>query len=159
MRLLAEIFKTTEFMKLFLSLSLTLISILSFGQTSKDSIDFSISFSSCYDNDFVGLSINGVKVFDNVKIKTVNNGLSMSNVGIYQNDEGLWLIIDKQTRRLKKVLINDTLNCDILFNKALQKFKIPLKSGNNIFIDNCNLKRGLGGGLTVRQFHGTVYLD
>ncbi|MBC7722674.1 MAG: hypothetical protein H7068_11660 [Pedobacter sp.] len=100
-----------------------------------------------------------MKIFDNVKIITITNGLDISNVSIHQNDEGLWVTINKHTRRLKKILIKDILDCDILFNKKLQKFKISLKNGDNIFIGNCDSMKGLGKRLDVSQFHGIVYLD
>lgn len=137
-------------MNLFLSVIFTLISIFSFGQTSKDSIDFSIAFSSCFDTDFFELSINGMKIFNNTKITT--NGLSLSNVVMHQDDKGFWLTIDNRTKKLKKVLINDTLNFAISINKKLQKYKIALKNGSTILIDNCR-------GLNINQYHGTVYLD
>ncbi len=131
--------------------------IFSFGQTQKDSIKFSIAFSSCFDNDLTDLSINGVKVFYKVKITTAGID-GISNVSVYQDDKCLHLIIDKKETLLSKILIGDTLNCDILFNRNLEKFKLDLKNGENIFIDNC---RPIGTivSLNVRQFKGIVYLD
>ena len=146
-------------MRILIFLSLTLISVCSLAQASKDTIDFSITFSSCFEDDFVELSLDGVKIFNNVKVKTIDRVISISNVGVYQNSKGLWVTIDKTTKKSKRLSNSDTLNCDILFNNRLQKFRIALNRGNNIFIDNCDFKNGVARGLTVHQYRGTVYLD
>ena len=144
-------------MRLFLLVALYFISLASFAQTSKDSIDFSITFSGCFNKDMVGLKINGKNIFKDISTTTEDVN-SLSNVGLYQDEQAMWVIINKTKEKKGRIPLNEKLICEVSFNNKIQTLIIDLKDGNNIFFDNCR-PQGTVIKLNVKQFKGIVYLD
>jgi hypothetical protein len=55
-------------MRLFFFSVLTIFCLISFGQETKNNFEFSISFAACFQNDLVGLKVNGKTLIISQKV-------------------------------------------------------------------------------------------
>ncbi len=120
-------------MRLILLFILIIFTVTSFGQNSKDSLQFSIYFTECFKKDTVSLSLNGVPIFQNKNL-TTRLELGLANIYIHQDENNLWL---NSNEKLSKLNIKDTLHLDILLNRHLEKIKIDIKQGKYILLNKC----------------------
>jgi predicted P-loop ATPase/GTPase len=112
---------------------LTFVVATSFGQNSKDSLQFSIYFASGFNRDSLSLQINNTNIFEN-KFATTDLSDGITNIHIYQNQNNLRIWKDKKLPPLK---FKDLLVLDIKLNGRLEKVIVDLSNGKYVLIDKC----------------------
>lgn len=121
-----------------------------------EDFEFSISFAACFQNDKVGLKINGTTLINSQKV-TSNPVLGLTHLEAYQDNKALWVIkndIKQQFPLLpkgKKIVLN------IMLNGKWREFNVDMEKGKIIFIDNC--LQGSKQDLSIKQFKEMVLLD
>jgi hypothetical protein len=132
-----------------------------FGQNKKAAYQFSIQFASCFDNDMVGLKINGTKIFDSLQMTTYDKVIDITDIGVYQDDKGLWFVNSKQKENQRKISVKDSLILDVTLNGQLNTFHLPLNKGKIVFINYCFVKSNntTKKKLTIAQYTKPVQLD
>ncbi len=106
---------------------------ISFGQNAKDSLQFSIYFTRCFQNDTLSLTINGVNIFEKKVISTD----SSDGVADYvvQTKSAFWL---GQNKKLSTIKIKKINLLEIKLNSVSENFDVSLKRGKHILVDKCH---------------------
>jgi hypothetical protein len=136
-------------LKFFLFFLALHISNLTLGQTPK-SLDFSISLSSSFSGDTVSLNLNDINVIRN-QITRLDSLESFPDFGVYQNNEGLWILNGRTETLGEKILITNDITVDIYYNNTRVTKVINLKKGKFVFVDIRLDKSNSDAELTFRQ--------
>ena len=143
-----------------LLLLFSFISTLVLGQSEKP-FDFSLIIASCFKADTIKIRVNGQDLIDN---EIVNSDFStgVTELGIYQDNDGLWIQKGKEKIKKEKLTIDRQINLDIIVNRTRTTKIIDIKKGKILFVDNCFVKNQSGQTvqtLTVGQHKKTVRLE
>ena len=88
-------------MKKILSLVvIILISVNSYGQKHSKKTDFSLIIAECFDKDTIDLALNDIFLVDNYIVDS-DFSSGTTDLGIYQNKEGLWVQKGRDKQELK----------------------------------------------------------
>jgi hypothetical protein len=137
--------------------SFSLFALTSSGQETKEGFEFSISFAACFQNDLVGLKVNGKTLIRTQKV-TSDPVLGITHLSAYQDNKAVW-VTNKDTKQQFPLFANNKMvKLNIMLNVKWSDFNVDLEKGKIIFIDNCFLQ-GTRQELTIKQFRKTVLLD
>ncbi len=127
-----------------------------FAQKGDDNVKFSLRFTGCFKNDTLSLKINDAQVFEN-KIATTDRSDAVSNIYVFQNNNGLWI----DAIKFQEIKIRKRIMVDITINRQREKFEISLGRGKHLLIDKCNGKGSFIGWINLRvsQFKNRPLFD
>lgn len=146
-------------MRILLIYFLCFLNLTSKGQKPTRGLVYSIVFASCFQNDSVGLKLNGATLINSSFVSS-DSGRGITALAAYQDSHAGWLINKNEKKRLPMVIIKRKIALEVMLNGTWSKFYINLKKGKIMFINNCLVKdlEGRNQKLTVEQYKRNVQL-
>jgi len=133
----------------------------SFSQSKRKKNHFSLIIGSCFKSDTVDVSINGQKLVRNVVVES-NFSTGITQLAIYQDDNGLWVLNENERTNLGRMDVNKTLAVDIKINGVTTSKSVDLRKGWILMLDNCYTESKAGQPertVTAQQHKKTVVLE
>lgn len=112
-----------------------------FSHTTRDDFDYSIVFGGCFEKDIVSLKINNRSIFNNYKVEN-RDAIKKGNLSLTQADKKIHLFYNGQERFTGKVSFGFYLDIALTVNNKINKFKIDLRKGKVILVENCPIEKG-----------------
>ncbi|OKL39407.1 hypothetical protein [Pontibacter flavimaris] len=144
-------------------LAILLVSMIvgtSYSQSKRKKNQFSLIIGSCFKSDTVDISINGRGLVRNEVVES-NFSTGITQLSIYQDDNGLW-VLNKNERTNYGILdVNKTLTVDIRINGVNTSKSVNLRKGWVLILDNCytESKQGKPERTVTVQHNRTVVLE
>ena len=107
-----------------------------FSHTYKEDFDYSIVFGGCFEKDIVSLKINNTSIFNDYKVEN-KNAIKKGNLSLTQAKKRIHLFYNGQQKLKGRVNFTYYLNIDVTVNKRINKFKVDLRKGKVMLIENC----------------------
>jgi len=123
--------KQAIFILCFLALSYSV-----FSHTYKEDFDYSIVFGGCFEKDIVSLKINNTSIFNDYKVEN-KNAIKKGHLSLTQAKKRIHLFYNGQQKLKGRVNFTYYLNIDVIVNKQINKFKVDLRKGKVLLIENC----------------------
>lgn len=145
--------KQTIFILCFLASSYSV-----FPHSYKEDFDYSIVFGGCFEKDIVSLKINNSSIFSDYKVEN-ENGIKKGNLSLTQGRKKINLFYNGEQKTKARVNFKYYLSLDVIVNRQVKKFKIDLRKGKVLLIENCPTKDSKEGKeLTLEQLQDQVIL-
>ncbi len=130
-----------------------------FSHTYKEDFDYSIVFGGCFEKDIVSLKINNTSIFNSYKVEN-KNAIKKGNLSLTQARKKIHLFYNGQQKIKGRVNFSHYLNIDVTVNQQVNKFKIDLRKGKVLLIENCPEQDSLEEAkkLTIEQLQDQVIL-
>jgi hypothetical protein len=120
----------------------TLTTTLTVGQNLPKKYDFSIIIASCFESaDIVEIKLNDTDICRMTDLKS-DFATGLTDLRVYQDDEGLWIINRHEKIKKDKLTIGKRLKLDVTVNGEINSKELNLKKGRIIFVDNCYMRAG-----------------
>lgn len=145
-------------------LAIFLVSMIvgtSYSQSKRKKNLFSLIVGSCFESDTVDISINGQGLVRNEVVES-NYSTGITQLAIYQDDNGLWVLNKNERTNLGRIDVNKTLTVDIRINGVKTSKSVDLRKGWILILDNCYTESKEGKPertVTVQQHKKTVVLE
>lgn len=142
-------------------LLITIIVGTSFSQSKRKKSHFSLIIGSCFKSDIVDISINGQELVRDVVVDS-NFSTGVTQLAIYQDDDGIWILNENVKTNLGKLDVNKTLALNIKINGVATSKSVDLRKGWILMLDNCYTESKTGKPertITVQQHKKTVVLE
>ena len=133
----------------------------SFSQSKGKKNHFSLIVGSCFKSDTVDVSINGQKLVRNEVVES-NFSTGITQLAVYQDDNGLWVLIKNERTNLGRLDVNKTFAIDIKINGMTTSKSVDLRKGRILILDNCYAESKAGKPertVTVQQHKRRVVLE
>ena len=130
-----------------------------FSHTYKEDFDYSIVFGGCFEKDIVSLKINNTSIFNDYKVEN-KNAIKKGNLSLTQAKKRIHLFYNGQQKLKGRINFTYYLNIDVTVNKQVNKFKVDLRRGKVLLIENCAISGSSeeAKNLTIEQLHDQVIL-
>ena len=127
--------------------------------TYKEDFDYSIVFGGCFEKDIVSLKINNTSIFNEYKVEN-KNAIKKGNLSLTQAKTKIRLFYNGQQKIKGRVNFSYYLNIDLTVNKRTDKFKVDLRKGKVLLIENCQVQNSSKKGkkITIEQLQDQVIL-
>lgn len=112
-----------------------LIPTATFGQKSSK-IDFSIMVLGCFNSDTLSLIVNGREILNNEIVES-DYSLQMTQITLYQDRDGLWLLHGQNKTRLQRIEDLDPLKIQAIFNGTGSRQDVNLRKGKFVLMHSC----------------------
>lgn len=142
-------------------LLLSMIVGTSYSQSKRKKNHFSLIVGSCFKSDTVDISINGQGLIRNEVVES-NFSTGITQLSIYQDDNGLWVLNKNERTNLGRMDVNNTLSVDIRINGVKTSKSVNLRQGWILILDNCYTESKEGKPermVTVQQHKKTIVLE
>jgi len=113
-----------------------------FSHTYKEDFDYSIVFGGCFEKDIVSLKINNTSIFSEYKVEN-KNAVKKGNLSLTQAKTKIHLYYNGQQKIKGRVNFSYYLNIDVKVNNRTDKFKVDLRKGKVLLIENCQAQDSL----------------
>ncbi|GAB2530466.1 hypothetical protein GCM10027189_08070 [Rufibacter soli] len=116
---------------------------------------------SCFKSDTVDISINGQGLVRDAVVDS-NFSTGVTQLAIYQDDDGLWVLNENEKTDLGRLEVNKTLALNIKINGVATSKSIDLRKGWVLMLDNCYTESKAGKPertITIQQHKKTVVLE
>ena len=123
----------------FFSFCLLVCSYSAFSHSTKEDFDYSIVFGGCFEKDVVSLKINNRSIFNNYKVEN-RDAVKKGNLSLTQSNKKIHLFYNGQEKYKGKVSFDYYLNIDVTVNNKPNRFKIDLRKGKVILVENCPIE-------------------
>ena len=127
--------------------------------TYKEDFDYSIVFGGCFEKDIVSLKINNTSIFNEYKVEN-KNAIKKGNLSLTQAKTKIRLFYNGQQKIKGRVNFSYYLNIDLTVNKRTDKFKVDLRKGKVLLIENCQVQNSSEKNkkITIEQLQDQVIL-
>ncbi|PTX10518.1 hypothetical protein C8N40_11719 [Pontibacter mucosus] len=142
-------------------LLITIIVGTSFSQSKIKKSHFSLIIGSCFKSDTVDISINGQKLVRGALVDS-NFSTGVTQLAIYQDDDGLWVLNENEKTNHGKLDVNKTLALNIKINGVATSKSVDLRKGWILMLDNCYTESKTGKPertITIQQHKKTLVLE
>lgn len=133
----------------------------SFSQSKRKKSHFSLIIGSCFKSDTVDISINGQELVRDVVVES-NFSTGITQLAIYQDDDGLWVLNENEKINIGKLDVSKTLALNIKINGVATSKSVDLRKGWILMLDNCYTESTAGKPertITIQQHKKTVELE
>ncbi|NEM98511.1 hypothetical protein [Pontibacter burrus] len=133
----------------------------SYSQSKRNKSHFSLIIGSCFKSDTVDININGHELVRDVVIDS-NFSTGVTQLAIYQDEDGLWVLNENEKINLGSLDVNKTLALNIKINGVATSKSIDLRKGWILMLDNCYTESKSGKperSVTIQQHKKTVVLE
>lgn len=117
-------------------LLISLIAGASVSQTKSKKNHFSLIIGSCFKSDTVDVNINGQELVSNEIVES-NFSTGITQLAIYQDDTGLWVLNENKKTNLGRMAVNKAFSIDIKINGVTMSKSVDLRKGWILILDNC----------------------
>jgi hypothetical protein len=148
-----------KYLVTFIYIQLFAVACISQGKLKK--YDFSLTIGSCFESDTLDVRINGLEVVSNAIVQS-DFSSGITQLSIYQDDKGLWILHKNEETKLDKIAPIRTLSLDIKINGMLTSKSIDLSKGWNLKLENCYVTSKTGQivrTIIVSQYKKTIVLE
>ena len=140
----------------FFSFCFLLSTYSALSHSAKEDFDYSIVFGGCFEKDVVSLKINNRSIFNSYKVEN-RNAIKKGNLSLTQSNKKIHLFYNGQEKFTGKVSFDYYLNIDLTVNNKQNKFKIDLRKGKVILVENCPIENASNNKkVTVEQMQEQV---
>ena len=140
----------------FFTLCLLVCTCAAFSHSAKEDFDYSIVFGCCFEKDIVSLKINNRSIFHNYKVEN-RDAVKKGNLSLTQSNKKIHLFYNGQEKYTGKVNFGFYLEIDLTVNNKPNKFKIDLRKGKVILVENCPIENAsTNKKVTVEQMQEQV---
>ena len=123
-------------------------------------VEFSLIVASCFRGDTVALAVNERELVANAPA-TSDFNRGVTGIGVYQNQEGLWVRAGGQLTRYPRLDLRQGLHLRFVLNGQVSTHAVNMRKGRVVFVNACYEVAGTGPPirkLTVQQYKKTVAL-
>ena len=130
-----------------------------FSHTYKEDFDYSIVFGGCFEKDIVSLKINNTSIFNEYKVEN-KNAIKKGNLSLTQAKTKIHLFYNGKQKIKGRVNFSYYLNIDVTVNNRVNKFKVDLRRGKVLLIENCQIENSSARDkkITIEQLQDQVIL-
>lgn len=114
-----------------------------------------------FDQDTIDLTLNGIDIVRTYILES-DFSTGITELGIYQDDQGLWVQKGLDTQELKRLDLDGYLRVQIKINGKQTNLELKLKKGKIMVLDYCNVQTSHGNSfrtVTIRQHRKTVVFE